>query len=284
MDIIASISDMQRRAEVLRMQGRRIGVVPTMGYLHEGHLSLIRTIRKQVDTVITTIFVNPTQFAPHEDFSKYPRDLERDKRLAETAGTDILFVPDRAAMYPGGYQTFVEVENMTKVLEGKSRPTHFRGVTTVVTKLFHITKPHLAIFGQKDAQQAAVIQRMVKDLDFDIEIIVAPIVREQDGLAMSSRNVYLSPEERADATVLYQALSLAEEEIRRGQRESASIIEQMTRLISSRKTTSIDYISIADARTLEELSQLPSARTVLISLAVRVGSTRLIDNTTVTIP
>jgi len=266
------------------LQGKRIGVVPTMGYLHDGHLSLIRIARTRADVVITTIFVNPTQFAPHEDFASYPRDLERDKRLAESAGTDYLFVPEMQEMYPEGYKTYVEVEDLTRVLEGRSRPTHFRGVTTVVTKLFHITKPHVAVFGQKDAQQAAVIKQMVKDLDFGIDIVVGPIVREQDGLAMSSRNVYLSPSERADATVLYESLLLAEKLIKQGVRDSARIIGEMKNLIASKPTAKIDYISTADARTLQEVSQLRSGDTVLISLALRIGTTRLIDNVQLTIP
>jgi pantoate--beta-alanine ligase len=283
MDIVASIDEMQRIAEDLRLQRKRIGVVPTMGYLHEGHLSLIRNARTKADVVITTIFVNPTQFSLNEDFSKYPRDLERDKQLAESAGTDFLFTPTDNEMYPEGYQSYVQVEDMTKVLEGKSRPTHFRGVTTVVAKLFHITKPHVAVFGQKDAQQAAVIKQMVKDLDFDIDIVVGPIVRENDGLAMSSRNVYLSSEERSEATVLYQSLKLAENLIQRGERNSVQIVARMSKLITSKLKTQIDYISIADAQTLQELRQLRSGDTVLISLAVRVGSTRLIDNIQMTI-
>lgn len=283
MDSISSIAEMQRVAENVRSAGKRIGLVPTMGYLHEGHLSLIRTAHHHADTVIVTIFVNPTQFAPHEDFLKYPRDLERDKKLAEGAGADILFTPETTAMYLDGYHTYVDVEKITKVLEGKSRPTHFRGVTTVVAKLFNITKPHVAVFGQKDAQQAMVVMQMVRDLNFDVEIIVAPIVREQDGLAMSSRNVYLLPRERADAAVLSQSLKLAEELIRGGERLSDRIIKQMQTLISSKPTAEVDYISIADASTLEELPHLHSGDSVLISLAVRVGTTRFIDNSMVTI-
>lgn len=275
---------MQRKAEDLRSLGKRIGVVPTMGYLHEGHLSLIRIARSKADVVITTIFVNPTQFAPHEDFSAYPRDLERDTRLAERAGTDYLFAPDTHEMYPEGYQTYVSVEDLTQVLEGKSRPTHFRGVTTVVTKLFHITKPHIAVFGQKDAQQAAVIKQMIKDLNFDIDIVVGPIVRETDGLAMSSRNVYLTRSERSDATVLYESLLLAESLIKHGERHSARIVEKMKNLIASKYTSRIDYISIADSQTLQELPRLHSGQNVLISLAVRFGTTRLIDNIQLTIP
>lgn len=275
---------MERMAEKLRAVGKRIGVVPTMGYLHEGHLSLIRIARQYADTIITTIFVNPTQFAPHEDFSAYPRDLERDIKLAQAVGTDILFTPETKEMYPEGYLTYVEVEKITTELEGKSRPTHFRGVTTVVTKLFHIIKPHVAVFGQKDAQQALVVKQMVNDLHFGIEIIVAPIVREPDGLGMSSRNVYLSPQERADATVLFQSLKLAEELIFSGERQCDQIIKQMHDLIISKRTAQVDYISIADASTLEEFSQLHPGNRALVSLAVRIGNTRLIDSTMVTIP
>lgn len=275
---------MQQAADEFRAAGKRIGVVPTMGYLHEGHLSLIRIAREHADVVITTIFVNPTQFAPHEDFAKYPRDLQRDTRLAETAGTDILFVPDTREMYPEGYLTYVEVEKITQVLEGKSRPTHFRGVATVVAKLFNITKPHIAVFGQKDAQQVAVIKRLVRDMNFDVEIIVGSIVREPDGLALSSRNVYLSAEERSDATVLAQSLSCAAELVRGGEKDCSVLRNEMRNLISSKHSTRIDYISIVEAESLEELERLRSGDIILISLAVFVGDTRLIDNSLVTVP
>lgn len=284
MKVIASPGEMQRTAEALRVQGKRIGVVPTMGYLHEGHLSLIRIAQEHADIVVTTIFVNPTQFAPHEDFGKYPRDLERDKKLAESAGTDFIFTPETHEMYPEGYQTYVEVDTMTRVLEGRSRPTHFRGVTTVVAKLLNITKPHVAVFGQKDAQQAAVVSRMVKDLNLDIDVIVGPIVREKDGLAMSSRNVFLSQQERADARVLHQSLQHAERLIAKGERNCEHLVKLMKNLISSKPTAQIDYISIADVQTLEELAQLRSGTPALISLAVRIGATRLIDNILITIP
>lgn len=220
MFMITGISDMQRTSEQLRLQGKRIAVVPTMGYLHEGHLSLIRIARGHSDVVITTIFVNPTQFAPSEDFEKYPRDLEQDRRLAASAGCDIVFHPDAKEMYPQDYLTYVEVEKLTGVLEGAFRPTHFRGVSTVVAKLFSITKPHVAVFGQKDAQQALVIRQMTRDLDFDVQIIVAPIVREADGLAMSSRNVFLAENERRDAVALNESLRLAEKMIQSGERDA----------------------------------------------------------------
>ena len=198
-----------------------------MGYLHEGHLSLIKVARGKSDIIVVTIFVNPTQFAPSEDFERYPRDFEGDRRLAEEAGCDILFAPETSDMFPEEFLTYIEVEKLSRILEGKSRPTHFRGVTTVVGKIFNITKPHVAVFGQKDAQQATIIKRMVRDLNFDTEIIVAPIVRESDGLAMSSRNVYLNPEERKDALVLRRALDLAGKLIQDGERDAKKIIQQL---------------------------------------------------------
>lgn len=283
MRVITKVKEMQKVADELRKEGKIIGVVPTMGYLHEGHLSLIRIAKEKSDVVITTIFVNPLQFAPNEDYDKYPRDLERDVKLAQSAGCDIIFHPSVEEMYPENFLTYVEVEKLTKVLEGEFRPTHFRGVTTVVAKLFNITKPHIAVFGQKDAQQALIIKQMVRDLNFDIEIIVAPIVREPDGLAMSSRNVYLSESERKDATVLYQSLKLAEKLIEEGERNSGVIISKMEELIKSKPTAKIDYIAIVDPNTLEKVENLSEGKEYLIALAVRIGSTRLIDNTLVKI-
>lgn len=283
MRVITKVKEMQKVADELRKEGKIIGVVPTMGYLHEGHLSLIRIAKEKSDVVITTIFVNPLQFAPNEDYDKYPRDLERDVKLAQSAGCDIIFHPSVEEMYPENFLTYVEVEKLTKVLEGEFRPTHFRGVTTVVAKLFNITKPHIAVFGQKDAQQALIIKQMVRDLNFDIEIIVAPIVRESDGLAMSSRNVYLSESERKDATVLYQSLKLAEKLIEEGERNSGVIISKMEELIKSKPTAKIDYIAIVDPNTLEKVENLSEGKEYLIALAVRIGSTRLIDNTLVKI-
>jgi pantoate--beta-alanine ligase len=207
---------MQRTSDALRREGKRIGVVPTMGYLHEGHLSLMHIAKQQSDVLITTIFVNPAQFGPGEDFSQYPRDLKRDTQLAESAGTDILFTPDEKDMYPNGYHSFVIVERVTEVLEGKFRPTHFRGVATVVVKLFNITRPHVAVFGQKDAQQAAVVKQLVNDLNVGVEIVVAPTVREPDGLALSSRNVYLSADERRQSLALSRSLQLARQLVLNG--------------------------------------------------------------------
>jgi pantoate--beta-alanine ligase len=281
MKVITNIKEMQYTADVFRLQGKRIGVVPTMGYLHEGHLSLVKIAKQHSDVVIMTLFVNPTQFAPNEDFNKYPRDFERDKKLAEGAGVDILFSPLQEQVYPANYLTYVETEKMTKVLEGKFRPTHFRGVTTIVAKLFNLTKPHIAVFGQKDAQQVAVIKQMVKDLNFDIEIIAVPIVREPDGLAMSSRNVYLSAEERKQALALSQSLKLAKDEIAKGERQSSRISEAMAKLITAQPFATIEYISIAHPERLEERETLTDGETVLISLAVRIGKTRLIDNVVV---
>ena len=282
MKIITSISDMQRIADALRREGKRISVVPTMGFLHEGHLSLMRIAKEKSDVVIMTIFVNPTQFAPNEDFSKYPRDLERDMRLIESAGREILFTPSEKDMYPENYVTFVNVERITGVLEGKSRPTHFRGVTTVVAKLFNITKPHVAVFGQKDAQQAVVLKQMARDLNFDVDIIVAPIVREADGLAMSSRNVYLSTSERKSAPVLYRSLQHAKQLVEQSERNCRTIIEAMTKMITTEPSAQIDYISIADSTALNELSTLKKGDAVLISVAVHFDTTRLIDNIIIT--
>jgi len=283
MRIISKVKEMQKVADELRKEGKIIGVVPTMGYLHEGHLSLIRLAKEKSDVVITTIFVNPLQFAPNEDYDRYPRDFERDVKLAQSAGCDIIFHPSVEEMYPQNFLTYVEVDKLTKVLEGEFRPTHFRGVTTVVAKLFNITKPHIAVFGQKDAQQALIIKQMVRDLNFDIEIIVAPIVREPDGLAMSSRNVYLSDSERKDATVLYESLKLAEKLIENGERNSKNIILKMEELIKSKATAKIDYIAIVEPETLEKVETLSEGKEYLIALAVRIGSTRLIDNTIVKI-
>ncbi len=276
--LIRDVSHMQRIADETRASGRRIAVVPTMGYLHEGHLSLIRIAKRHADLVITTIFVNPTQFGPAEDFNRYPRDLSHDTALATSAGTDYLFTPATDAMYGSGHHSYVNVEQLDSVLEGKSRPGHFRGVATVVAKLFNITKPHVAVFGQKDAQQVVVVRQMIKDLNFDIELVVAPTVREPDGLAMSSRNTYLTSEQRAGAPVLYQALKQADRLIREENSDSAQIINAMREEITSRSSGIIDYVSIADGVTLEELQSCRDHRPILVSLAVRFGATRLIDN------
>jgi len=280
--VIQDVREMQRASGQLRMTGKRLAVVPTMGYLHEGHLSLIRLAKQHADLVITTIFVNPTQFGPGEDFERYPRNLPQDTRLAAEAGTDYIFAPEATSMYPEGYRTYVNVEQFDRMLEGKSRPGHFRGVATVVAKLFATTKPHVAVFGQKDAQQVVVIQQMVRDLNFDIEIVVGPIIREADGLAMSSRNAYLEPDQRKEAVVLYKALQLAQERIQVGQKDAARIIRDMNDLITSRSSGKVDYISIANGRTLEELATCDKQRPLQVSLAVRFGTSRLIDNIFIT--
>jgi len=272
---------MQEFASAARLQQKRIGVVPTMGYLHKGHLSLVRAAKERSDLVIMTLFVNPTQFAPTEDLSRYPRDLTRDSELAASAGVDVLFTPAAEEMYPSGYDTYIISERLGTVLEGEFRPTHFRGVLTVVAKLFNITQPHVAVFGQKDAQQAVVITRMARDLNFGIEIIIAPTVRESDGLAMSSRNVYLSPTEHTQALALSRSLKIAEDIITRGERDAQKIISSMTAHITREPDAKIDYIAITDHEKLEPLAKLQSGATALISLAVRFGKTRLIDNTLV---
>lgn len=259
-----------------RDQGKMIGFIPTMGYLHKGHQSLIERAKKENDVVIVSIFVNPTQFGIGEDFDKYPRDLANDQLLAAEAGADLIFAPSIAEMYPKGYQTFVEVSDLTKTLCGKSRPTHFRGVTTVVTKLFNIINPDKAYFGQKDAQQVIVIKRMVKDLNIDIDIIICPIIREKDGLAMSSRNVYLSKEARGQATVLSDSLNYARELIIKGERDAEVIKDKIIQIIKEKPLANIDYVSIVDTETLFDLKQINGA--ILIALAVKFEQTRLIDN------
>ena len=252
-----------------------VGLVPTMGYLHEGHLSLIRRAREECEHVVVSIFVNPTQFGPKEDLSRYPRDLERDTRLIEPY-TDLLWTPTAEIMYPAGFQTWVEVEAMTRPLEGAMRPGHFRGVTTVVAKLFNGVQPHRAYFGQKDAQQAAVLRQMVRDLSYPLEIVVCPIVREPDGLAMSSRNVYLDPDQRRAATVLYRSLSAAKKAYENGERNADTLRQVMKDVLAAEPLAEMQYVSCADYDTLEELTEVK--RKALLSMAVFIGKTRLIDN------
>jgi len=254
-----------------------VGFVPTMGYFHEGHLTLVKRARSENSTVVVSIFVNPTQFGPSEDLTAYPRDLTRDLKLLEKEKADIVFVPLDEEIYPPGFSSWVDVEKVTKHLEGASRPGHFRGVTTVVAKLFNIVQPTKAYFGQKDAQQAVVIKRMVADLNMNVEIVVVPTVRERDGLAMSSRNTYLTSEERQAATVLFKSLSLAKQLWQGGEKDADKILQQMASLIQEEPLAKVDYVSIADADTLEELKLID--RPALASLAVRIGKTRLIDNT-----
>ena len=252
-----------------------VGLVPTMGYLHEGHLSLIRRAREECDQVFVSIFINPTQFGPKEDLSKYPRDLERDFHLIEPY-TDVVWTPTDEMMYPQGYQTWVEVEALTNVLEGAMRPGHFRGVTTVVAKLFNGVQPHKAYFGQKDAQQVAVIRQMVRDLNFPIEIVVCPTAREPDGLAMSSRNVYLNADQRTAATVLFRALSAAKELYESGERSGEKLRQTMKDVLAAEPFAQMQYVSCANYDTLEELDEIKGK--ALLSMAVYFGKTRLIDN------
>jgi pantoate--beta-alanine ligase len=254
----------------------RVGLVPTMGYLHEGHLSLVRRAREECDHVVVSIFVNPTQFGPKEDLSKYPRDLGRDLSLLEPLGVNLVWMPTEEVMYPPGYQTWVDVETITRPLEGAMRPGHFRGVTTVVAKLFNGVQPHKAYFGQKDAQQAAVIRQMTRDLSYPIEIVVCPIVREPDGLALSSRNVYLDPEQRKAATVLSRSLRAAKELYDEGERDAEKIRGKMKEVLASEPLAEVQYISCADYNTLEELDTVTGK--ALLSMAVFIGKTRLIDN------
>jgi pantoate--beta-alanine ligase len=253
-----------------------VGLVPTMGYLHEGHLSLVRQAKSECKSVVATIFVNPAQFGPNEDLSEYPRDLDRDLKLLEAAEVSLVWTPSPEDIYPAGYQTWVEVENLTKPLEGSMRPAHFRGVTTVVSKLFNATRPDKAYFGQKDAQQAAVIRQMTRDLSYPIEIVVCPILREADGLAMSSRNNYLSPEERQSATVLYRALTAAKTAFTEGEKNAEKLRRLVEDLVSAEPKAQLQYVSCADYETLAEL-EIVNAK-ALLSIAVFMGKTRLIDN------
>lgn len=276
MKVIESPKEMQQFSESLRLAGKKIAFVPTMGYLHDGHLMLMREGRNRGDCLVTSIYVNPTQFGPGEDFEKYPRDLDRDLELSEGVGVDIVFYPSNKDMYPGGYQTFVNVEKVTRNLCGMSRPTHFRGVTTVCAKLFNIVKPHVAIFGKKDYQQLVTIRRMVSDLNMDLEVEGMPTLRESDGLAMSSRNTYLKPEERESALSLSRALRLAKTLHEKGERDAAKILNEVTSFIQSHPHAKIDYAKLCDANSLEDVERI-EGKTVL-ALAVRVGLPRLIDN------
>ena len=246
-------------------------------------LSLIAKARRSCDVVITSIFVNPTQFAPNEDFARYPRDIAQDTRLCTSAGSTILFVPKEGAMYPEGYSTYVAVDGLSTILEGKFRPTHFRGVTTVVAKLFSLTKPHKAFFGQKDAQQCVVIKKMVKDLNLGVAVVTSPIVREKDGLAMSSRNVYLSAEQRSDAAILNASLRRAEEMAVNGERNAGAITAEVTGLIQTKPSATIDYVALVNAESLADIESIEPGVPVLVALAVRFGTTRLIDNIIITI-
>lgn len=267
---------MQGISDSLRAQDKTIGFVPTMGFLHEGHLSLVDAANKNADITIVSIFVNPTQFTPDEDFEDYPRDMKRDKELLEERGCSFLFYPQKEEMYREHYKTEVEVKDLSQLLCGVKRKIHFRGVTTVVAKLFNIIKPHIAVFGQKDGQQSIIIKRMVRDLNFDIKIIVAPTVREKDGLALSSRNMYLSKKEREEAPIIYSSLKEAERMIKDGVREPEKIKKRMREMISAKETAQIEYIEIVDTEELRSLEEIKGE--VLVAVACQFGKARLIDN------
>ncbi len=273
MKTVITISELQKALAGLE---RPHGFVPTMGYLHEGHLSLVRRARQENPTVVVSIFANPTQFGPDEDLDSYPRDIDRDLELLAGVGADLVWIPSVQVMYPEGYQTWVEVESLTKVLEGTYRPTHFRGVTTVVAKLFNAVGPERAYFGQKDAQQAAVLRQMVRDLNYQIEMVICPIVREPDGLAMSSRNTYLTAEERQAALCLSRGLSMVEDAFQGGIQDAEMLRDIVRKEINKEQLAELQYVSCADPETLQELDG--QVQRFLISMAVFVGRTRLIDN------
>ena len=276
MEIIESVAEMQKRADKLRMEGKKIGFVPTMGFLHEGHLSLLRIAKQHCDELVLSIFVNPAQFGPNEDFDSYPRDLERDLGLARQEGVDCVFVPTDETLYQKNYQSYVELEKLPAHLCGLSRPLFFRGVATVVTQLFNIVKPHVAVFGEKDFQQLAIIRQMVEDLKFDIEVLAGPIVREADGLAMSSRNAYLKPEQREAALSLFKVLAQSQEMVEAGTVESAALVDNARQVFSRYSDIEVDYISVCDPETLDEVVEV-RGRT-LMALAVNLKGIRLIDN------
>ncbi|QDT55078.1 Pantoate-beta-alanine ligase [Caulifigura coniformis] len=276
MQVISETGELREAIKAARSQGKRIGCVPTMGALHAGHVSLFHACRSQANFVVATIFVNPTQFAPHEDFSKYPRPLEKDLEAAKLAGVDLVFTPTKEGLYPEGYSTYVTVEGVSAPMEGALRPTHFRGVATIVLKLFNLVQPDVAVFGAKDYQQQALIRRMVKDLDVPVEVITAPTMREHDGLAMSSRNVYLSAEQRKSAIALWESLNLAEDRLHDGETDIQAVAAAMLQHLQKAAGVVPDYAVIADPQTLQELTA-PQPRMVAL-VAARLGTTRLIDN------
>jgi pantoate--beta-alanine ligase len=289
--ILKTVSSVRKITSRLRSKNQVIGFVPTMGALHEGHLSLVKAARKKADILFVSIFVNPLQFGPNEDFKRYPRNFKRDEKLCLHAGVDYIFYPDVTELYPDNYSTYIIEEKASEGLEGKIRPGHFKGVATIVLKLFNIVQPHFSVFGQKDAQQAVVINKIVEDLNLNTKVIIAPTVREKDGLAMSSRNIYLTAEQRRDAPFLYKALQYAKRKIelvgihpygKNYNRDVDFLKKQMYKLIKSRPTvTKIDYISFNNNRTLEQidsLTQITKKTAILVSLAVRFGNVRLIDN------
>ena len=278
MEIIHTVAEMQSRCRALKLAGKRIGLVPTMGALHAGHISLVRAARERCDIVAVSIFVNPKQFGPTEDFAKYPRTIERDCELLAAEEVDIVFAPGLAEMYPASATTFVLVEGLSEKLDGRSRPGHFRGVTTVVNKLFHVVAPDIAFFGQKDAAQCAILKKMIHDLGIKVELAICPIVREGDGLALSSRNAYLNPEERRQSLVLYRALQLVKSLYDQGERKAAALLAAARRMFreEEEKGVQIEYSEIVDAETLEPVQEAASG--TLVAVAAKVGSTRLIDN------
>src|ERR1700722_3922041 len=276
MKICNTIAAMRAASRSQRNAGKRLGLVPTMGALHEGHSSLMRAARSQCDLVAASLFVNPLQFGPGEDLAKYPRDFEGDRALLEKVGVDFLFAPGVEEMYPAGAVTYVTVEGLSDKLDGQSRPGHFRGVTTVVAKLFHIVEPDVAFFGQKDAAQVAIIQHMVRDLNFPVEIVTCPIVREADGLAMSSRNAYLDSQQRKSAAVLYRSLRRVQGQFDQGERRGAKLIEAGQRVFTEEPSVRLDYLEIVDPDTLDQVDGV--SHTALVALAAFVGKTRLIDN------
>ena len=275
-EIIRHVKEMQQHSESCRLQGKKIAFVPTMGYLHQGHMSLLSEGRKRGDELVLSIFVNPTQFAAGEDLSTYPKNIQGDLAIAEKQGVNTVFLPEASEIYKENHQTFVDLEILPNFLCGRSRPGHFRGVATVVTKLFHIVKPHVAVFGEKDYQQLAVIRQMARDLNFDIDIVGSPTVREQDGLAMSSRNAYLDADQRQSALCLIKSLQNARDLVKNGETNPEVIIRLSSEIIASYPETSIDYLAICDPVSLEAVSVIQSA--VLFAMAVKVGRTRLIDN------
>jgi pantoate--beta-alanine ligase len=276
MKILKTIEEMQKMCSDLRKRGMRVGLVPTMGALHAGHFSLVRAARADCDVVAVSIFVNPKQFGPNEDFSKYPRTFEQDCALLESENVDLVFAPPVDEMYPAGASTFVEVEGVSDRLDGASRPGHFRGVTTVVSKLFNIVAPDRAYFGQKDAAQVAVLRKMVRDLNFNLEIVVCPIVREADGLALSSRNVYLDPEQRRQALVLSRALMRVKELAAAGEGSATKLLQEARAVLASESAVRVDYLAAVDPDTLEDVDRVRSG--ALVAVAAWVGTTRLIDN------
>ena len=281
MKVTGKIHEIREEIKGWKKAGLTVGFVPTMGYLHEGHTSLMKEAKKQCDKVVVSIFVNPMQFGVNEDLDSYPRDLEADKVLCEQVGVDLIFHPQVEEMYAEGFCSFVDMDGLTKELCGKSRPIHFRGVCTVVNKLFNIVQPHKAFFGQKDAQQLAVICRMVKDLNMDIEVIGCPIIREEDGLAKSSRNTYLNEEERKAALILSKAIFMGEELVRKGERSSIKLLSLMREMLSSEPMAEIDYVEAVSMDTIEKIQILEG--NVLVAIAVKIGRTRLIDNFIATI-